>query len=264
VSLDALLEEVTELIRGQVAAAPRARPARALGPIAWRGRGRGIRSLNNFVDQTRIVESKSQREELAHRLRLTARPFLWDSHYLERRGASVASRVKPAWARAPIWYWDVTVPDHIAPSIAWDAVATRRYVDIPDDTEPSSRGALWPLWLVLGQPKFDFRDPLLGNHGSAGLPTTGMPQPAVIPEEELRVTLLGAVARAWIDWNRVRRVQRGGRPIGEWAAPETGSLDLQKLRAAVARRAPREDLMGCINVLVMGRMFGRSAMLPIH
>ena len=219
-SLDALLEEVTKLVRGQVAAAPMARPARALGPIAWPGRGLGIRSLNDLVAQIRIVESKFPREELAHRLRLTARPFLWDSHFLELRSGSVASRVKPGWARAPDWYWNETVLANIEPSIAWDAVATTGYVDIPNDTGPSACVALWPLWLVLGKPKFDFRDPLLGNYGSGGHSTTGMPQPAVIPDENLRVTLLGAVARAWIEWNRVRRVARGGQPVSTWAVLE--------------------------------------------
>lgn len=262
--LSGLLEEVDKLVQGQVVGAPMARPARALGPQAWPGRGHGIRALDDLLAHLSVIETFTPppphkplpfpRKEIAHRLRLAARPFLWNSHFVEKSGEAVVSRMKREWAEAPTWYWDEALPATVTPSVSWEAVATTGYMDVRDNDAPSSRVGLWPLWLVLGAPKLDFRDPILGNFGTGHSSPPGLPQPSVLPDENLRITLLGSVARAWIDWNRVRRVARGGQPVSSWAAQESGPFDLQPLRTAVARTAPIEDVYGCVDALVIGRL----------
>jgi len=172
---------------------PMPQPARAFGPMAWPWRGQGIRALGDLVGQLRIVEPRFPREDLAHRLRQVARPFLWDSHFLEPRDVSIALRLMPEKANAQVWYWDERSRTNVESSIAWDAaVATTGYIDIPKHTEPSARIALYPLWLVLGQPKLLVRDPVRGNFVSASLLSSGTPKPPVHSDEQLQVTVLAA------------------------------------------------------------------------
>ena len=237
--LSGLLEEASKLVRGQVAAAPMARPVRALGPQAWPGRGRGIRALTDYHDAMRKVEGRiGQRKELAGRLRTCCVRFWWESYFVFKSSDQT-------WEGSPSWYWDEADPRNIEPSVYWEAVASTGYLDLTT-TGPADRLSVWPLWLVLDQPD-SYRRP---DYSFYSLD----PQNLAFPDEE--ITLLRLVAGAWIEWNRTRRVQRGGLPVGDWAAQETGTFDLQKqkLRAAVARRAPREDLMGCIDALVISRI----------
>jgi hypothetical protein len=238
--LSGLLEEASKLARGQVAAAPMARPVRALGPQAWPGRGRGIRALTDYLDALRKVEGRiGQRKELAGRLRTCCVRFRWESYF-------VFNRTYQTWEGSPTWYWDEADKANVEPSVYWEAVASTGYLDLTT-TGPSDRVAVWPLWLVLEQP---------GSYRRSdySLDPQNMPVPPFRGTQDEEITLLRLVAGAWIEWNRIRRVQRAGLPIGDWAAQERGLFDLQKLRAAVARRAPREDLMGCIDALVIGRI----------
>ncbi|MEJ8838074.1 hypothetical protein [Ramlibacter sp. AN1133] len=209
---------------------------RALGPQAWPGRGRGIRDFDDYLDALRKVEGRiAGRKELAHRLRIVSRPFQWDFMFID---------VAAEWAVAPRWYWDEADANSVEPSVCWETAATTGHIDLPRDAGPAVRVSVWPLWLVLGGPQIVPPNPLL---------EPGVDQPAVWPKEIEQVTVLGLVARAWIAWNRVRRVARGGRPVAEWAAQETAAFDPLPLRKAVASAAPREDLDGCIDALVIAR-----------
>lgn len=119
--LSGLLEEANKLVRGQVAAAPMARPVRALGPQAWPGRGTGIRGLADYLDSLRKVEGRiGQRRELAGRLRTCRVRFWWQSYFVFKSSDQT-------WESSPSWYWDEANRNNVEPSVTgrqWRQQAT--------------------------------------------------------------------------------------------------------------------------------------------
>jgi hypothetical protein len=174
-----MLAAVDDLVRAQVAPGPAPRAARAFGPQLLSGRGRGVRTLDDYVDAlARVEEQVSDRRELAGRLRLATRPGLFAELF----------RAQSAWLTTPDWYW-AGGDDNDELSRSWEALATTGYVDVYRELgRPRELVAVWPLWLALDSVSQDAYYATL---------LVGQDDPPELRWPGDYVTWAGGLARAW-------------------------------------------------------------------
>jgi hypothetical protein len=231
-----MLAVVDDLVRAQIGPGPAPRAARAFGPQLLSGRGRGIRTLDDYVDAlARVEEQVGDRQELIGRLRLGTRPGVFGELF----------RARSAWLTTPDWYW-AGGDDNDELSRSWEALATAGYLDVDRELgRPRELVAVWPLWLALDSVSQDAYYATL---------LVGQDDPPELRWPGDYVTWAGGLARAWAEWNRWRRVSHGGRPVAEWAAAESTPIDQGPLRRAIARLTPLEDVRGFLDAMVLAAM----------
>ncbi|MEN3281422.1 MAG: hypothetical protein V7607_2562 [Solirubrobacteraceae bacterium] len=221
-----VLSAVEDVVTAQVAVGPAAPAALALGPHLIAGRGRGIRTVRDYLDALARVESQvADRAELVNRIRLASRPGLFSELYYPH-----AERLS-----TPGWYWAGGV-DNDELSRAWDVLATTGYLDVaPTVGAPRELAAVYPLWLALDSIDVNayYKTLLVGEK-----------DPPALRSPADYVTWAGGMARAWSEWNRGRRLTHAATPVAEWPAAETAALDPEPLRRAIARAVPVEDVRG--------------------